>query len=69
MALFVVGCARAPVAIPTEPMEAYAFRQTQGGVRVAVDQFYTVERTRGAFHGGEEFAEKGLLPVRAIIEN
>ncbi|MBI4841433.1 MAG: hypothetical protein HY803_10235 [candidate division NC10 bacterium] len=69
LALLAAGCARAPVAIPTEPMEAYAFRQTQGGVRVAVDPFFTVERTRGAFHGGEEFAEKGLLPVRAIIEN
>lgn len=69
LALLAAGCARAPVVIPMEPMEAYAFRQTQGGVRVAVDPFFTVERTRGAFHGGEEFAEKGLLPVRAIIEN
>lgn len=69
LALFAAGCARAPVAIPTEPMEAYAFRQAQGGVRVAADPFFAVERTRGAFRGGEEFAEKGLLPVRVIIEN
>ncbi len=69
LALFAVGCSRAPVVIPMEPMEVYAFRQTQGGVRVAVDPFFTVERTRGAFRGGEEFAEKGLLPLRVIIEN
>lgn len=69
LALFAAGCSRAPVLIPTEPMEAYEFRQTQGGVRVAVDPFFTGERTRGTFRGGEDFAEKGLLPVRVIIEN
>jgi hypothetical protein len=50
-------------------MEAYAFRQAQEGVRVALDPFFTVERTRGTFSGGEEFPEKGLLPVQVIIEN
>jgi hypothetical protein len=50
-------------------MDAYEFRQTQGSVRVAVDPFFTVDRTRAAFQGGEDFPEKGLLPVQVIIEN
>jgi hypothetical protein len=55
--------------LSTLPIEAYEFRQTRGGVRVAVDPFFTVERTRGTFRGGEDFPEKGLLPVQVIIEN
>jgi len=50
-------------------MDAYEFRQTQGGIRVAVVPFFTVDRTRAAFRGGEDFPEKGLLPVQVIIEN
>jgi hypothetical protein len=50
-------------------MDAYEFRQTQGSVRVAVDPFFTVDRTQVAFRGGEDFPEKGLLPVQVIIEN
>jgi hypothetical protein len=50
-------------------MEAYPFRQVQGEVRVALDPYFTAERTRGTFSGGEEFPEKGLLPVRVIIVN
>jgi len=64
-----VGCARTPAAIPVQPMDAYEFRQTQGSVRVAADPFFTVDRTRAAFRGGEDFPEKGLLPVQVIIEN
>ena len=64
-----VGCARTPTAIPVKPMEAYEFRQVQGSVRVAVDPFFTVDRTRAAFRGGEDFPEKGLLPVQVVIEN
>jgi hypothetical protein len=50
-------------------MEAYPFRQAQGEVRVALVPFFTAERTRGTFTGGEDFPERGLLPVQVIIEN
>ncbi len=67
--LFPAGCSTAPAVIQTKPIEAYEFRQTQGGVRVALDPYFTVERTRLAFRGGEGFPESGLLPVQVNIEN
>jgi len=69
LVLSAAGCSSAPEVIQTKPMEAYEFRQTQGGVRVAVDPYLTVERTRLAFRGGESFPESGLLPVQVNIEN
>ncbi len=69
LALMAGGCSGVSPMVPAQPMESYAFRQTQAGVRVAVDPFFTVERTREAFTGGEEFPEKGLLPVQVVIEN
>jgi hypothetical protein len=67
--LSVAACSSAPVAVPPQAIEAYQFQQTLGGVRVGVDPFFTAERTRGSFRGGEDFAEKGLLPVQVVIEN
>jgi hypothetical protein len=69
LAVLVVACSSAPVAIPPQAVETYQFQQILGGVRVAVDPFFTIERTRGAFRGGEEFPEKGLLPVQVVIGN
>lgn len=63
------GCSGAPVEIPVRPVELSQFQEARGGVRVAVDPFFTVERTRGAFRGGEDFPENGLLPVHVTIEN
>ncbi len=67
--LLVGACGHTPVSVPVRPAEDYAFRQTMGGVRVAVDPFFTADRTRQLFSGGEEFPDKGLLPVHVIIEN
>lgn len=69
LGVLVAACSSAPVAIPPQAVETYQFQQILGGVRVAVDPFFTVERTRGAFRGGDEFPEKGLLPVRVVIDN
>jgi hypothetical protein len=69
LTVLAAACSSAPVAIPPQAVETYQFQQILGGVRVAVDPFFTVERTRGAFRGGEEFPEKGLLPVQVVIEN
>ena len=63
------GCGHTSVPIPVEPMDRYAFRQTLGGVRVAADPYFTVDRLRATFTGGEDFPEKGLLPVHLIVEN
>jgi hypothetical protein len=69
LAFSAAGCSTAPAVIQAKPIEAYEFRQTQGGVRVAVDPYLTVERTQLAFRGGESFPESGLLPVQVNIEN
>ena len=69
LAVLLAACSSAPVAIPPQAVETYQFQQILGGVRVAVDPFFTVERTRSAFRGGEEFPENGLLPVQVVIEN
>jgi len=50
-------------------METYEFQQRRGGVRVAVDPFFTLARIQATFRGGEDFAGNGLLPVHVAIEN
>jgi hypothetical protein len=67
--LAVAACGHTPVVVPLQPVEEYAFRQLMGEVRVAADPFFTRERLQPVFTGGEDFAEKGLLPVRVVIEN
>jgi hypothetical protein len=52
-----------------QPIEAYPFRQAQGGVKVAVDPLFAKERARAEFPGGEAFEEQGLLPIQVLIEN
>ncbi len=69
VSLVAMGCSRTPAVVPFQSIETYEFRQSQGGVRVAVDPFFTVDRIQRTFSGGEEFPEKGLLPVQIIIEN
>jgi hypothetical protein len=69
LAALLVGCMHTPVPIPPQPIEAYAFRQGHAGVRVAVDPYFTIDRLKLAFIGGEDFPRNGLLPVRVIIEN
>ncbi|MBI4573295.1 MAG: hypothetical protein HY713_08445, partial [candidate division NC10 bacterium] len=69
LALVAGGCSSVTPMVPVRPVESYAFRETQARVRVALDPFFTVERTRAAFTGGEEFPGKGLLPVQVVIEN
>lgn len=63
------GCGHTPTPVAVQAADSYAFRQTLGGIRVAADPFFAADRVRGAFVGGEEFAEKGLLPVQVVIEN
>lgn len=69
LALLVIGCSHAPLPIPVQSIESYPFRQTQAGVRVAVDPYFTQDRLQVAFSGGDEFSQNGLLPVRVILEN
>src|SRR5512139_2494246 len=52
-----------------QPIEAYPFRQAQGGVKVAVDPLFSKEKASASFPGGEAFAEQGLLPIQILIEN
>lgn len=68
-ALLVAGCSRAPVGIAPQAIESYQFQHAQGGVRVAVDPFFTLVRTQATFRGGEDFGGSGLLPVHVVIEN
>ncbi len=63
------GCSGAPAAIPPQPLDAYQFQETRGGVGVGVDPYFTVERVARTFRGGESFAENGVLPVRVTIHN
>jgi hypothetical protein len=63
------ACGHRAVPVPLQPVEEYAFRQVLGGVRMAADPFFTRERLQPVFTGGEDYAEKGLLPVRVVIEN
>jgi hypothetical protein len=69
LALLVAGCSHTPLPIPPQSMESYPFQQTQSGVRVALDPYFTKDRLQVAFTGGEDFVQSGLLPVRVIIEN
>jgi hypothetical protein len=63
------ACSSAPSVLPTQSLEHYALRDVRGEVQIAVDPYATPDRTRDAFTGGEEFVERGLLPVRVLIEN
>lgn len=69
LVLFAAGCSSAPAVIPTQPIEAQQFHGRRGGVLVGVEPYFTVERTRAAFRGGERFPESGVLPVQLTIEN
>lgn len=69
VAVFLSGCGGGQAAISTQPIESYQFQQAQGGVRVAVDPIFTLDRTQATFRGGEDFPEQGLLPIQVIIEN
>lgn len=69
LALCMVGCSHTPLPIPPQSVESYPSRQTLGGVRAAVDPYFTSDRLQVAFSGGEDFTQNGLLPVRVVIEN
>lgn len=63
------GCFGGPAPIPAQPIEAYQFQETRGGVRVAVDLYLTTDRLVQAFRAGDRFAESGVLPVQLTVEN
>jgi hypothetical protein len=63
------ACAGAPPAVPTAALSSYRLREARSGVQVAVDPFFHPDRARQHFTGGEEFAERGLLPVQVLVEN
>lgn len=69
LALLAVGCSRAPVVVPTQPIEAHQFQGKRGGVSVGVDPYFTTERLVQTFRGGDQFPESGVLPVQVTIEN
>jgi hypothetical protein len=69
LALFVVGCSRAPAVIPTQPIEAHQFQGKRAGVSVGVDPYFTMEPLVQTFRGGDHFAESGVLPVQVTIQN
>jgi hypothetical protein len=69
LVLFAAGCSGAPAVLPTQPIEAQQFHERRGGVLVGVEPYFTVERTRAAFRGGERFPESGVLPVQLTIQN
>jgi hypothetical protein len=69
LVLFAAGCSTAPAVLPTQPIQAQQFHGRRGGVLVGVDPYFTVERTRAAFRGGERFPESGVLPVQLTVEN
>ena len=53
----------------TSPIDSYPFAQTQGQIKVAADPFFTKDRARAEFPGGESFEEGGLLAIQMAIEN
>ena len=67
LALAAAGCASEP--LQTQPLDAYRFRATRANVSVAVDPYFTADRTKAAFRGGESFPESGVLPVQVSIVN
>jgi hypothetical protein len=69
LSLVMAGCTHGPTTVVVHPIEAYPFRQAQGQVKVAVDPFFSRERARAEFPGGEAFEEGGLLAVQVLIEN
>jgi hypothetical protein len=69
LVIVAAGCSSAPAVLPTQPVEARQFHERRGGVLVGLDPYFTAERTRTAFRGGERFPESGVLPVQLTIEN
>lgn len=69
LVLCAAGCSRATAVIPPQPLDAYQFQETRGGVGIGVDPYFTTERIRRTFRGGESFAESGVLPVRVAVHN
>ena len=67
LALTAAGCSTTP--IPTQSMDTHRFRGTRANVSVAVDPYFTVDRARAAFRGGESFPESGILPVQVTMAN
>jgi hypothetical protein len=63
------ACASAPPAVPAAAVTTYRLREARAGVQVALDPFFLASRAGHAFTGGEDFAERGLLPVQVIVEN
>ncbi len=63
-----VGCS-GPTTVSVQPVTAYALRQAQGNVTVALDPLFTRERAGAEFPGGEAFEAQGLLAIRVMIEN
>ncbi len=69
LAALLAACSRGYAPLPPQPPDRYPLREARGGIQVALDPFIAKERTRDAFSGGEDFPERGLLPVRVLIEN
>ncbi len=69
LAALLAGCAKGPSALAPQSLDRYPLRETRGGIQVALDPFIAKERTQDAFAGGEDFPERGLLPVRVLVEN
>jgi len=68
VAVVLAGCGGGQ-AISTQPIESYQFRQTQGGVRVALEPLLTAASAQAVFRGGEELLANGIVPVQVVIEN
>jgi len=69
LAVLAVGCSRASVVVPTQPVEAHQFQAKSGGVSVGVDPYISTDRVTQTFRGGDNFAGSGVLPVQVAIEN
>lgn len=62
-------CSGCGATTATSPIDSYPFAQTLGQIKVAADPFFTKERARAEFPGGEAFEEGGLLAIQVAIEN
>ncbi|RPI03990.1 MAG: hypothetical protein EHM71_14140 [Zetaproteobacteria bacterium] len=62
-------CSGCGATTATSPIDSYPFAQTLGQIKVAADPFFTKERARAEFPGGEAFEEGGLLAIQVGIEN
>lgn len=63
------GCTSLPRPVPAGPVANYRLREVRAGIHVALDPFFLGDRTRQTFTGGEDFIDRGLLPVQVILEN